>query len=113
LIGANPAAIIAANKSDLAPSWHADDLCFQSRAIVTVSAETGDGLSGLVDLIGHKLVPKPPPTGSAVPFRREQVAQLRRIRMNLLSGDRMGATDQLAEMIHRRKPGNQSESVAD
>ena len=51
LIAANSEAILAVNKSDLPPAWHVGDLSLQSRAIVTVSAETGDGLAALIETI--------------------------------------------------------------
>jgi tRNA modification GTPase len=105
LIATNPAAILAANKSDLPAAWHADDLALASRVIVTVSAEKGDGLSDLIAVIGERLVPEPPPAGVAVPFRAEQVDRLRRIRDRLLSSDRTGAAHEVAEMIHGRDWG--------
>ena len=102
LIATNPAAILAANKSDLPAAWHANDLAFASRVIVTVSGEKGDGLSDLIALIAERLVPELPPAGVAVPFRTEQVDRLGRIRVGLLSSDRTGAAHQVAEMIYGR-----------
>ena len=74
LIAANPAAILAANKSDLRPPGTDRRIlrAVESTAIVTVSAENGDGLSNLIDAIGRRLVPEPLPKGGAVPFRRDK-----------------------------------------
>lgn len=113
LIAAHPAAIIVANKSDLHSAWHADDSCFRSRTIVTVSAETGDGVGELVDAITHSLVPKPPPKGAGVPFRRDQMEQLDRIRLSLLAGDPARALGRLEEMVLGRARADQPEAAAD
>ncbi len=91
LMASQSVSILVGNKSDQPPAWHAGDLSFRSRAIVTVSAHTGEGLAGLIDAIASRLVPKPPPAGAGVPFRREHVEQLYRIRGSLLSGDRAAA----------------------
>ncbi len=99
LIASRPTAILAANKSDLPPAWDANDSFLGSRAIVTVSAETGDRVSDLIEAICRVLVPEPPPPGAAVPFREEQVEQLRRIRMSMLAGDQAAAASRLAEMM--------------
>ncbi len=106
LIEANSEAVLAVNKSDLPPAWHVGDLSIQSRAIVTVSAETGDGLAALIEMMIRMLVPEPPVHGEAVPFRSEQVDQLRQIRANLLSGDRMAGAELLVEMIEGRRLDN-------
>ena len=108
LISANAAALLAVNKSDLPPAWNVEDLSLQSRAIVTVSAETGDGLATLIEMIIRMLVPEPPGQGDAVPFRIEQVNQLCQIRASLLSGDRAAGTRQLLEMMQGRKLHNRS-----
>jgi tRNA modification GTPase len=111
LIASQPTAIIAANKSDLPPAWHADEPSFRSRAVVTVSAEQGDGLNGLIDVIGRQLVPEPPPKGGAVPFRRDQMEQLSQIRLSLLADDRTAALDRLEVMVLGRVSANQPESA--
>ena len=108
LIETNSAALLAVNKSDLPPAWNVDDLSLQSRSIVTVSAETGDGLAALIEMISRMLIPEPPAHGEAVPFRIEQVNQLCQIRASLLSGDRAAAARQLLEMMQGRKLHNQS-----
>ena len=102
LIASKFGAILAVNKCDLPAAWHVGDLSLQSRAIVTVSAETGDGLTALVEMIGQRLVPDPPAHGEAVPFRAEQVDQLREIRASLLSGDRAAGEHQLAQLMRGR-----------
>ncbi len=103
LIATNSEAILAANKSDRVPAWYAGDLSLQSRAIVTVSAETGDGLPGLIEMISRRLVPERPAHGEAVPFRTDQVDQLRQLRASLLSDDRAAGARQLVEMVRGRK----------
>jgi tRNA modification GTPase len=108
LIETNSEAVLAVNKSDLPPAWHVGDLSLQSRAIVTVSAETGDGLAALIEIIIRMLVPEPPRPGDAVPFRTEQVNQLCQIRASLLSGDRAAGARQLLEMMQGRKLHNRS-----
>jgi tRNA modification GTPase len=99
LVAANPAAILAANKSDLPPAWDASELSIISTSIITVSAKTGDGFPDLIEMISRTLVPEPPGPGAAVPFRREQLDQLYQIRASLLSGDRVAGARQLAAMI--------------
>jgi tRNA modification GTPase len=108
LIAANSGALLAVNKSDLPPAWNVEDLSLQSRSIVTVSAETGDGVTGLIEMISRRLVPEPPGQGDAVPFRIEQVNQLCQIRASLLSGDRAAGTRQHLEMMQGRKLHNRS-----
>jgi tRNA modification GTPase len=103
LIATNSTVLLAVNKSDLPPAWHAGDLSVQSRAIVTVSAETDEGLIDLIEMISRSLVPEPPRHGEAVPFRAEQVDQLCQIRASLLSGDRAAGTNQLSEMMQERR----------
>jgi tRNA modification GTPase len=113
LIASQPPAIVVANKSDLPPAWHDHDFDLRSRAIVTVSAENGEGLSGLVDAIGFKLVPEPPPQGAAVPFREEQVAQLRQTRMSLLAGDLAEGARLIAKMLNGGQRPDPSEGVTE
>ncbi len=68
----HPKAIVVANKCDLPACWEFDGL--------TVSAESGDGIAGLAEEIGRRLVPRPPPEGAPVPFRRRHVRRLSLIR---------------------------------
>lgn len=98
LIAASAGAIFAANKSDLAPAWHAEDPCFRSSVIVTVSAEKEDGLSGLIDAVSQRLVPNRPPPGVGIPFRKEHIDRLLEVRSNLLAGNLAAAEQTLAAM---------------
>jgi tRNA modification GTPase len=99
LIATNPGAIVVGNKSDVPPAWHECDDALDSRPIVTVSAQKGDSLTRLVDAITRRIVPRPPPNGAAVPFRRDQLDQLSLICGSLLAGDRAAAASRLASMM--------------
>ena len=63
-----PNALRVANKADLPAAWSEREMDSQ-----LVSAETGDGIDSLLAAISARLVPNPPPIGSAVPFRQEHV----------------------------------------
>jgi tRNA modification GTPase len=56
--------VLVLNKSDRA----IDRLPNQPPGAVAVSALTGDGVPGLVAWVAHRLVPDPPPPGTAVSF---------------------------------------------
>lgn len=77
-----PAELIVASKADLPPAWEPAAV-FGASPIAVVSAETGAGLDELGAAIAGALVPSPPPPGAAVPFRREQVERLARMRSAL------------------------------
>ena len=79
LMAEHPGALVVANKSDLTCVWEFDGLI--------VSAERGDGIERLAAEIGRRLVPDPPPSGSAIPFRPGQVRRLRLIRDAIARGD--------------------------
>ena len=67
-----PEAMVVHNKSDAALSGEtARPPGLACRAL------TRHGLDVLIEQIGHRLVPHPPPPGAAVPFTEEQVATLR------------------------------------
>ncbi len=66
-----PAALRVANKGDLAAAWGEKEMDSQ-----LVSAETGDGVDSLLTAISTRLVPRPPPIGSGVPFRPEHVVRV-------------------------------------
>ncbi|MGO8691681.1 MAG: GTPase [Thermoguttaceae bacterium] len=74
LLAAWPEALVVHNKSDAALAAEA-----ARPAGLALSALTGQGLEALVEQIGRRLVPQPPPAGVAVPFTEEQVATLRRM----------------------------------
>ncbi len=67
-----PEAMVVHNKSDAALSGET-----ARPPGLALSALTRQGLDVLVEQIGHRLVPHPPPPGAAVPFTEEQVATLR------------------------------------
>jgi tRNA modification GTPase len=71
--------LIVANKADLPAAWEPAEV-FDGLAFQVVSAETGEGLEALGAAIARALVPAPPPPGAGVPFRREQVDRLIRVR---------------------------------
>ena len=87
LIATTDRAVLAANKSDLPPAWFLEPQSRELGPIVTISAEHGDGIPGLVEMIVKRLVHDPPPPSSAVPFRREQVDAICQARARLLAGD--------------------------
>ncbi len=106
LIATTGRALLAVNKSDLPPAWTTGPPGLPDRQpIVTISAEHGDGIPDLIEAIVHRLVPDPPPPGSAVPFRSEQVDALRQATACLLAGDRGAAARRLRAMIDGVKEG--------
>jgi tRNA modification GTPase len=66
-----PGAVLVHNKCDLP----AGPGC--RPAGLSTSALCGDGIDALLETIGRRLVPEPPPRGAAVPFRAQQVAAIR------------------------------------
>ena len=71
LVDSHPTALRVYNKSDL-PSATG-----QRPAGFEVSATQSAGIDVLCQAIANRLVPDPPPAGSAVPFAGEQIEQLR------------------------------------
>jgi len=67
LVAALPEAILVHNKCDL-------PLVSTRPTGIMTSAKTGEGLENLQTEISRRLVPKPPPPGSPVPFTAEQVS---------------------------------------
>ena len=90
---------MVANKSDLPAAWQADDAGLGIEAVVTVSAERGDGMDELVGTIGKRLVPNPPRPREAVPFRRDQLEDCEKARDELLAGRTTAAAERLKTMI--------------
>jgi tRNA modification GTPase len=83
LIAEHPDALKVANKADLRGVWDFDGL--------NVSAERGDGIDGLIAAIGRRLVPEPPPGGSAIPFRPPHRLRLELIRRAVARGEKARA----------------------
>jgi tRNA modification GTPase len=98
LITANRGAILVANKSDLSAVWSDCDYADLGAPILTVSAQTGDGIARLIEEITRRLVPEPPLPGAAVPFRIDQLDDLTAIRGCLLTRDRAAAALRLAAL---------------
>ncbi len=86
-------ALVVANKSDRPPAW-----VRQGREAIDVSAETGEGIDHLVRVIESRLVPDPPTSGEAVPFRREQVEAIREAREAISMGDPGTAARRLSSL---------------
>jgi tRNA modification GTPase len=99
LIAATARALVVANKSDLPAYWQVDGAGLGVLAVVTISAERGDGLDELVAAISKRLVPDPPPPGQAVPFRRVQLELLEKIRDDLSAARTTAATQGLMAMM--------------
>jgi len=70
LLGQRPKAIVVENKSDLPAAGR------RPAPSLETSALRGTGIEALIDAIAARLVPQPPPPGTAVPFTQEQVEQL-------------------------------------
>jgi tRNA modification GTPase len=103
LIATTSEAILVANKSDLPPAWPAEPSSLDPRPILMISAERGDGIPSLLGAVVKRLIPDPPPPGSAVPFRPEQVESLSRAKACLQAGDRSGAEVALQSLIDTAK----------
>lgn len=88
-----PGSLVIANKSDRPPAW-----VLQEREAIDVSAEKGEGIDLLVRAIESRLVPDPPNSGEAVPFRREQVEALREAREALSIGNPGVAAQRLSTL---------------
>ena len=100
LIASAEGALLIANKSDLpAAAWSLDESGLNPLGAVTVSAERGDGLAGLVAAIEQRLVPDPPSPGEAIPFRRELIEELRKASDHLLAGRQAAAAEQLRALL--------------
>lgn len=77
-----PDPLIVHNKCDLVRQWD------ESRPSgYRTSALRGDGVPGLIEAIGSRLVPDAPAAGSAVPFTADQIDRLQRARIALEQGD--------------------------
>jgi tRNA modification GTPase len=99
LIATSGGALLVANKSDLPPAWSAADVNLDPRAIVTISAERGLGISSLIAAITALLVPTPPRPGDGVPFREAQLEPLSRARSLLEAGLHAAAGGVLTRLL--------------
>ena len=77
----HPDGAVVANKSDLPAAW--DEA---SHGALAVSAERGDGVDRLVEVIAGRVAPEVPPVGAAVPFRPAHLRGLLAIREAIRSG---------------------------
>jgi tRNA U34 5-carboxymethylaminomethyl modifying GTPase MnmE/TrmE len=66
---------------------------------VLTSAQTGEGISALIEATGRLLVPHPPPAGAAVPFTAEQLAALEQARHAAARGDALSAQAALLPLL--------------
>jgi len=87
--------LIVANKTDLPSAWEPHEVDHA----LALSAQRGDGLDKLAETIARTLVPEPPPTGAAVPFRVVHKARLVAVRDALRSEDLPGASAGLGAML--------------
>jgi len=94
VLAENPGALVVSNKSDLPPAWSDAGV-----GTVAVSAERGDGVEGLVAMIASRLVPRPPPERSGVPFLPRHVRRLTLIRDLLEACHRERARRSLARWL--------------
>jgi tRNA modification GTPase len=90
LLHSTAGALIVANKGDLPPAWESAPRVQSDSGPHTISAETGEGLEDLIRALTSRLVPHPPASGAAVPFRPQHLQSLREARDCLLAGDRGG-----------------------
>lgn len=81
LLAALPDALVVANKGDLPTAWRVDPM-----DVLTISAESGDGLDRLASAVARRLVPEPPGPGVGVPFRAAHERRLRRALEQVRSG---------------------------
>jgi tRNA modification GTPase len=98
ILADHPRALTLANKADLPQSW--EEWRFGA---VAISAERGDGVESLVEIIGSRLVANPPPAGEALPTRSGQVRRLQAIRQCYRSGRADRARRSLERWIGSKK----------
>jgi tRNA modification GTPase len=89
-----PAALILHNKCDLTPFASAN-----RPPGLRVSAVQAGGVADLVRELARRLVPEPPPTGTAVPFTQPQVQAVRSARAALTAGNAPRALILLEELL--------------
>lgn len=66
---------------------------------IAVSALTGEAVPSLVDIIGRRLVPGPPPPGAAVPFTEPQGRAIRLAAEAAAAGELLQAAEVLNELL--------------
>ncbi len=84
------------NKTDLPALW---DIGARPEAVIT-SARTGSGLAGLCDQISRRLVPDPPPPGTAIPFTPHLANELAVLAAAIAAGNVHAAHAALAALGH-------------
>jgi tRNA modification GTPase len=102
--------LIVANKADLAAAWEP-----LGPAMVSVSAERGEGIDVLTGALARRLVPAPPPPGAGVPFRPAHRRRLDAAHDALQAGDLAAARRHLAALINerQRRRGDDRDAVDD
>jgi tRNA modification GTPase len=80
------------NKIDLPPAWD-----FQQSQALAVSAKTGAGIPNLVEALAGWLVPDPPPSGTAVPFKSSLVLQIE----EALAHARSGRVQEVSQILQK------------
>jgi tRNA modification GTPase len=98
LLEAAATSLVVANKCDLAAAWAAGDLGRNDSRVYLVSAETSEGLGELVGAVESRLVPDPPASGAAIPFRPEHFHGLEQARECLAAMDLDGFVRRLEEI---------------
>lgn len=84
-----PSAMLVHNKCDLdQPSPAAKPGCI-------ISAQTGQGIDGLLEIVASRLVPEPPPEGAPIAFTALQEQSIRAVMHCLDCGDHLAAAAQL------------------
>ncbi|MHB1558616.1 MAG: GTPase [Isosphaeraceae bacterium] len=96
--------LIVANKGDLPAAWFPIELENAGAGVLSVSAETGEGLEALIAVIGDRLVPDPPAPGAGAPFRREHLETLSLARERLDAGDLGGFERALEDLLGTARP---------
>lgn len=94
-----PDALIVHNKCDLPPAASS-----RRPAGLRVSAVQSGGVAELVDQLARRLVPQPPPPGTALPFTPFQVHAVRSARAALAAGEERQAIAWLDALIGPERP---------
>jgi len=95
-----PEGLAALSEAAAGGEW--EEICVHHHARpagLWLSALTGQGLPTLIRTMTRRLVPDPPPPGSAVPFTDRQIQLLRAARLALRRHDFAAATDALQTIL--------------